>query len=256
MKAVTVRSGLVESAHEWTAVLVANDAVQRTWGEGFARMQFARSTIKPFQATISQTLGADLAPEQMAVACASHSATPAQVALVADLLETADFLVDDLRCPPSLPHGEHSRRRWLAAGRSEQRIAHNCSGKHAAFLRACRSQGWDHTTYLDPLHPLQRRVLETVGELTGERPTPVGVDGCGAPTPRLSLAGLARAFAKLSSTTEFVEAATAMARYPALTASNTRADGRLAMWWAGPVKIGAEGLIAIGRAGWGLAAKS
>ena len=47
-----------------------------------------------------------------------------------------------------------------------------------------------------------------------------------------------------------------MARYPALVAGNDRSDGRLGMWWGGPAKVGAEGLMAAGRNGIGLAVKS
>jgi L-asparaginase II len=47
-----------------------------------------------------------------------------------------------------------------------------------------------------------------------------------------------------------------MTRYPALVSGNDRADGRLGMWWGGPAKVGAEGLMATGRNGVGLAVKS
>ncbi|MEK8171988.1 asparaginase [Streptomyces sp. M19] len=70
----------------------------------------------------------------------------------------------------------------------------NCSGKHAAMLAACLANGWPLGTYLDPDHPLQRLVLRTVEEVSGERVAHTGVDGCGAPLMSLSLTGLARAF--------------------------------------------------------------
>ncbi len=39
-------------------------------------------------------------------------------------------------------------------------------------------------------------------------------------------------------------------------ASNDRADGKLAAWWDGPVKAGAQGLIGAGRHGIGIAVRS
>jgi len=57
----------------------------------------------------------------------------------------------------------------------------NCSGKHAGMLAACVTQGWDTSNYLDPEHPLQRLVAQTVSRLSDEEPSAVGIDGCGAP---------------------------------------------------------------------------
>ena len=70
----------------------------------------------------------------------------------------------------------------------------NCSGKHAAMLATCVANGWPTATYLEPDHPLQIAVRETVTELTGDEVTATGVDGCGAPLFAVTLTGLARAF--------------------------------------------------------------
>jgi L-asparaginase II len=85
---------------------------------------------------------------------------------------------------------------------------------------------------------------------------PMGIDGCGAPTLRGELTGLARAFGRLTIEPRFAAAATAMKRFPALLSSNTLNEGKFAAWWGGPVKGGAQGLIAAGRHGIGIAAKS
>ncbi|MEA3501363.1 MAG: asparaginase, partial [Actinomycetota bacterium] len=127
---------------------------------------------------------------------------------------------------------------------------------HAAMLAACAVQGWPLATYLDPHHPLQQRIVELVTDVTGIRPEPVGVDGCGAPTMRGSVRGLARAFAALSSSEHYRPAADAISRFPALVADSARPDGKLARWWGGPTKVGAEGQIGIGRHGIGIAAKA
>ena len=95
-----------------------------------------------------------------------------------------------------------------------------------------------------------------INEVTGINPDPVGIDGCGAPTFRGQLIGLARAFASLSVDPRFASVAHAMARFPAIVSSNTMNDGRFAAWWGGPVKVGAQGLVAAGRNGIGLAAKN
>jgi L-asparaginase II len=253
----TVRSGLTEAVHE--ATVVAADAAGRvlaSWGEPDLPF-FLRSAIKPFQATVALEAGADLAPEQLAVACSSHSGFPIHLAFVASILEDAGMGGDALRCPPAWPLGEGARDVLVAAGwRRPQPMFHNCSGKHAAWLNACRASGWSEHDYLDPAHPLQRRVRDAVADVTGVEPDPAGVDGCGAPTLRGTAHGLARAFARLTSDPRFAAAATAMHRYPALVADHDRGDGRLGAWWGGPVKVGAQGLIVAGRHGVGIAAKS
>lgn len=256
MQAATIRSGLVESTHPWSAVVVdASGTTLHEWGDA-DRPLYYRSSVKAFQATISQECGADLPPEHLAVACSSHSGTAAHVATVRAMLHAAGLDESSLQCPADMPLGEGPRRLLLGVGAGPRRIFHNCSGKHAGFLRACAAQGWPLETYLHPDHPLQRRVTDLLIETTGVNGTPAGVDGCGAPTLRGSIRGLARAFARLTVDPRFVAARTAMSTYPALTSGNDRPDGRFAMWWGGPAKGGAQGIMAAARNGTAIATKS
>lgn len=217
---------------------------------------FYRSAVKAFQATVTLEAGAELPTEHLALACASHSGTAAHLGIVAEMLTHAGLDEHALLCPPDLPLGAGSRHRALAAGYRRRRISHNCSGKHAGFLAACVAAGWPIDSYLDPDHPLQRRAISLLTEVTGVDGMPPGIDGCGAPTLRGTLRGLARAFATLSVDSRFDAARTAMTRYPALTSGNDRPDGRLAMWWGGPAKGGAQGLMAASRHGVAIATKS
>lgn len=256
MIAATIRTGLIESTHPWSGVVVdAAGTTLHAWGDP-DRALYYRSAVKAFQATISQECGAGLPPEHLALACASHSGTAAHVAIVRAALDGGGLDESVLLCPPDLPLGQGARARAIAAGRTERSVYHNCSGKHTGFLRACVAQGWPVATYTSPDHPLQRRVSDLLCDVTGVDGRPPGIDGCGAPTLRGSIRGLARAFACLSIDDRFAEARVAMTRYPALTSGNERPDGRLAMWWDGPVKGGAQGLIALARHGIGIAVKS
>lgn len=221
------------------------------------RPLFYRSAVKPFQATVALEAGLMLPVEHLAVASASHGGWPAHIAIVRSILGDAGLDESFLRCPPSWPLSQGANDLQVRRGiRSPKRVFHNCSGKHAAMLGACMIQGWPIETYLDPNHPLQRQIVDIVTDATGIRPEPVGVDGCGAPTLRGSVRGLARAFANLSSSERCRPAADAVSRFPALVADNARPDGKLARWWGGPVKVGAEGQIGIGRHGIGVAAKA
>jgi L-asparaginase II len=257
VRIATIRSGEVESTH--AVSIVAADAAGRilgTWGDPTIRF-FYRSAIKPFQATISREAGAVFTPEQLAVTCSSHGGYPIHRELVALTLRSAGLSPAALQCPSLWPRDAAAKDLLVAAGHPRpQPIFNNCSGKHAGWLAACVAQGWPVENYLERSHPLQQRVISLVTEVTGVAPEPIGVDGCGAPTPRGKLAGLARAFARLSTENRFAEAATAMKRFPALVSSNNLNEGRFAAWWGGPTKGGAQGLIATARHGVGFAAKS
>jgi L-asparaginase II len=127
-----------------------------------------RSSAKPIQAIPLADSYDDLEDDELAIACASHHAEPAQLAAVRKLLARAGATVDDLECGPQ-------------EGRPEGKLGHNCSGKHAGFLAACRVQGWPFTGYRLPEHPIQVRIRELLGG--GEPAT----DGCGIPTYAQSL---------------------------------------------------------------------
>jgi len=257
LRFLTVRTGLAESIHDVSAVAVDADGTELYRSGDPDLPLFYRSAVKPFQATVALEAGLSLPVEHLAVASASHGGWPVHVAIVRSILADAGLSESALQCPPSWPLSQGAKDVQVRRGiRSPKRVFHNCSGKHAAMLGACMVQGWPIETYLDPDHPLQRRIVEIVTDATGIRPEPVGIDGCGAPTLRGSVRGLARAFANLSSSERCRPAADAISRFPSLVADNSRPDGKLARWWGGPVKVGAEGQVGIGRHGIGIAAKA
>lgn len=256
MRVRVERCGLVESVHD--VAVVVRDATGRVLlaDGGTDRPSFHRSAVKPFQAAVALRSGLRLPLEHVAVAVASHGGWPVHLAVVRAMLTDAGLDENSLGCPPAWPLHPEARDLVVASGeRRPRRLYHNCSGKHAAMLRACLVAGWPLDSYLQPDHPLQRAIVDLVAELTGEDPRPVGVDGCGAPTMRGTPAGLALAFARLTSDPGLATVARAMERFPALVGDSRRGDGRLAAWWGGPVKVGAEGTLALARGGVGIAVK-
>ena len=249
MLAEEVRSGLVETVHDGAvAVVAASGELIASYGD-IDRPFYFRSIAKPFQAAVSQACGANLGREQMAVACGSHDGEPVHVAIVESILAGAGLTADDLGNPPGWPLAASAERRLAAAGATEpNRLWHNCSGKHAAMLAATVASGWDPKTYLDPSHPLQTRITESMREVAGPV-DPIGVDGCGAPVFATTARAMGGAFARLSAAPEFLQVFDAMHAFPALVSGVGNADAAIATHLDAVGKRGAAGALGIGIRG-------
>src|SRR5690606_21214093 len=101
--AVVERSGLDESFHDGSVVVTdTRGRVVAAHGD-VDRPFYVRSAAKPFQAAVSVRLGADLPPEHLAVACASHDGLPAHIAIVRRILADGGLDEGHLGCPPDRP---------------------------------------------------------------------------------------------------------------------------------------------------------
>jgi L-asparaginase II len=249
---------VAEAVHDGAVAAVdAGATVVASYGDVHRRF-LARSAVKPFQLRISEELGGELPPEYLAVASSSHGGDPVHIAIVHAILSDAGLSEDDLQCPPTWPLSAPAMQRLIAAGhRRPRRIWHNCSGKHAAMLRACAVQGWPTATYRDPDHPLQQRIAAYVAAVTGEDPRPAGVDGCGAPAFQVSTIGLARACARFAVDPALRHIWVAMHRFPALASDTTGTDAHIATWLDAAAKRGAEAALGVAvRDRMGIAAKA
>jgi L-asparaginase II len=165
---------------------------------------YVRSAAKPFQALPLVLAGGverfDLSPADLALICASHGGTPEHTARAASLLARGGFTTADLLCGTHLPMDRESARRLESGGAQPTPLHNNCSGKHAGMLLACRLLGFDPAGYVDPSHPLQRRILGLVARLCGlpAEEIGIGVDGCSAPTYHLPIEAAARGYAALA----------------------------------------------------------
>jgi L-asparaginase II len=212
------------------------------------RVVFARSCMKPLQAAVSLSLiGDELTDREVAVMSASHNGEPVHVETVAALLARGGLGFDALRCPPGWPLDQQS----MARAGEQRRELHNCSGKHAGMVLACRRSGWDLETYREPSHPLQARITEAVLRATGLEQVRTGVDGCGVVVHGMELSLMATLFARLAAPAAWADlegpvarATAAMRARPYLVAGRNRVD--TALMEATPdlvVKAGAEGLL-------------
>lgn len=273
-----IREGTTESSHLVAGVVVGSardgrHAVPGDPGEGGrsfgnpALRAFWRSSMKPFQilpvmrAGTLERLG--LGPEVLALACGSHHGMRRHVALVRSVLEAAGLGEEALACGPHRPFDPSAARRLEREGRSPGRMHNNCSGQHAALLALAAGRGWAVEGYHEPDHPLQRAIRRELSSWLGvesER-LPWGIDGCGLPTPALSLRAMARAYADFANSQEVVvrAVATAMTAHPMLVSGPTALSANIMRATAGRVlaKEGTEGVFCLASpaAGWGAAFK-
>ena len=269
--AAVTRGGLEESWHLGAVAVAAPGGALVARAGDPALRTFVRSAAKPWQA-LPLVLGGGverygLDAADLALICASHSGTPAHVARAARLLERGGFGVADLQCGAHPPLDEAAAEELRRRGEPPSALHNNCSGKHAGMLLACSLLGLSRHDYLEPVHPLQRRVLEMVGAFCGvaAREIEVGIDGCSAPTPRLSLRAAATGYAALAAPDaaglggDEARAALAVARAmtgaPEMVAGPGRFTTRLMHVTSGRVlgKEGAEGFYAAAVAGPGAA---
>ena len=216
---------------------------------------FPRSASKPLQAAGMLRAGLRLDGPLVALAAASHAGEPFHIAGVRDMLAAAGLTEDDLRCPPGLPLDDQVRHQYLRDGGRADPIHMNCSGKHAAMVATCAAAGWPTASYLQPGHPLQLRLRDTVERQSGETVTAMGMDGCGAPLFALSLTGLARAYHSMIAAAPGSaerQVADGMRAYPDWTAGTNRPESALMRAVPGLLaKGGAEGVLAFALAdGW------
>ncbi|CAM2923658.1 asparaginase [Prescottella defluvii] len=244
-----VRSGFRECVHRGSlVVLTPGGAPGLELGEVHTPI-YPRSSNKPMQAVALLRSGfVPESSEQLAIASASHEGEPEHVALVEQLLDRHGLDERQLQCPPDLPANELARAEVLASGRPPRSVYMNCSGKHAAMLAACAANDWPLETYLDPTHPLQRAVIATIADLSGEPETELGIDGCGLPIIPLSLTNLARAFSRLATAepgSDERAVADAIRAHPHLVSGTGRDDARLMPAVPGLLcKAGADGVHA------------
>jgi L-asparaginase II len=252
-----LRSGLEESVHFGDVVAVDVEGRAVAFAGDAGRRLFARSSMKPLQATVSLSVSSfDFPDPEVAVMCASHNAEAVHVEAVRSLLARAGIAESALRCPPRRPWDEEA----AALAPESLRINSDCSGKHGGMLAACVEQGWPLDSYLAAEHPYQQTVLRAVLRTAGAEAVQVGVDGCGAPVHGLELRHVATIYARLTRPERMGDlrahaerAVAAMRARPYLVAGRNRVDTAvMEVAHDVVVKAGAEGLLCAAAMGPGL----
>jgi L-asparaginase II len=195
-----VRDGFVESVHRgYLLALNADGSTNLALGNS-EQLIFPRSCVKSIQGAAMVRAGLKLEPRLLALGCSSHSGSAEHISAVREILALAKLDETALQCMLDRPLGEEERRAW--GDKTPTRISMNCSGKHAAMLLTCVTNGWPIESYLDQAHPLQVAIKAELEALSGEVITLTSTDGCGAPLFLISVLGLARAIRAITISTD------------------------------------------------------
>jgi len=261
------RGDLVESVHQVSVAVVAPTGRLVAAAGDPERMTWWRSAAKPFQAMPLVEDGAadrfGLDPEELALACASHSSEPRHLAVVERFMAKVGVAESDLACGPHPPLSPAAQRELLREDRAPTPRWSNCSGKHTGMLALARHHGWSLPGYAQAGHPVQQRILGAVSEWSGVPADRIhqSVDGCAAVCFGLPLSRMATAWARFGTSDRPAprRLRQAMLAHPFLVAGTGRSCTEFMAAWPGAVlaKIGAEGVYgaALPALGLGVALK-
>jgi L-asparaginase II len=265
MLAEVTRGEVVESAHP--GIVVVADVTERvlaTHGDA-DHVAYFRSAAKPFQAVPLVESGAadafEFGPEDLALACASHDATPAHQRGVARMLAKIGLDEDALRCGVSPPPDPQEAARITLGLKAQSQLQCECSGEHAGMLATCLHLDYPLQSYTEPDHPLQRRIREIVAQVLRlpEDDLVTGTDGCRIPTFAAPVRSFAVAYATLADPRQAPEGTgrelakplerlrQAMTAHPILVGGEETLDSDIMALSEGRIvaKLGAEGLLCL-----------
>ncbi len=247
------RGGRLESVHQGHAVVMDETGeIVASWGNP-DHVTYPRSSAKMIQALpmvesgVAERMG--LTDEQLALACASHSAAAIHTDRVLRWTRDLGFDDDAFRCGPQWPNDIPARDGLIKTDATPCRYHNNCSGKHSGFLTMVKANGWG-PEYVEIDHPLQATIKAAFEEVTEEASPGWGIDGCSAPNHAVSMRGMARAMATYAAATGSTTRGAAMVRlreammaHPELVANTDRACTHLMQAAGGQaaIKGGAEG---------------
>ena len=243
-----LREGILESSHLVEATVCDSKGRVLLVAGNCETPAFIRSALKPFQALAVTSTGTlqkyGLSDRDLAIICSSHQGNIEQARQAFNILWRADVDPDALQCP--IPQGKNNR------------LQHNCSGKHAGILAVCQNLDLPLHKYTKHSHPVQQLILDKIAELL-EIPGAelIGAqDDCGMPTYQMELKQMARLYAQLAAGTslDLERIARAMTYYPRMIGGDGAFDTELMRLSEGELvsKSGAEGIQCVGRVGQGM----
>ena len=256
------RGRIVESIHFGAAAVVNSSGHLLAWYGGPRVVTFLRSSSKPLQALPFIERGGDntfhLTSREIAIICGSHAGTDEHVAVIQGIQAKVGVQESDLLCGVHPVYHAPTAEAMKARDEVPTPNRHNCSGKHTGMLAHARMRGLPIADYVNPEHPIQQTVLETIAEMCGvpQAQIEIGIDGCSVPNFAMPLYNAALGFAKLCDprglsaerTAACHRITAAMMAHPDMVGGPGSFDTRLMEVCGGRMlsKGGAEGYLAMG----------
>lgn len=254
---VLTRGNIVESYH-YGACVITDFLGNIVFSQGDPELiTYPRSSMKPLQIlSFIENGGQDqynLTPKEIAIMCASHSGTDEHVSVIKGIHTKVGLKLENLLCGTHWPFDKETTNLMKSRGEEPNAYRHNCSGKHSGMLAYAKHLKLPLDNYLDPTHPVQQRIIETVAEMCELEPEKmlIGIDGCSAPVFGIPLINFAKAMAKFVYSKNLSQNRAAackkivqsMIRNPEMVAGNGRLDTVLMQALDGKLisKSGAEG---------------
>jgi L-asparaginase II len=256
------RGRIVESLHFGAAAVVESGGRLVAWLGDPQLVTYMRSSAKPLQALPFIERGGDqtyhLTSREVAVICSSHDGMDEHVEVVKGIQAKAGIRESDLLCGTHRPFHSLTQESMLKAGEQPTQNRNNCSGKHTGMLAHARMRGLPISDYVNPEHPIQKTILDTISEMCSLplEKIEIGIDGCSAPNFAMPLYNAALGFARLcdprgmgadraSASRRIVSS---MMANPLMVGGPGRFDTRLMEVCSGRMvaKEGAEGFLCIG----------
>lgn len=223
---------------------------------------FLRSTAKPFQVLpLIESSGHEkfnLTLQEISIICASHSGTDQHVSVVKGIQSKIGLTEADLKCGIHPPIHKPTALELSERGSEPSPIHNNCSGKHTGMLALARLLNIPTNDYINPDHPVQKLIQQTISEVCAIDPQEIslGTDGCSVPTFAVPLQNAALAYARLCDPSGFPTRrasgcrtiTSAMLAHPEMVAGPGRFDTHLMQVAKGRIlaKGGSEGYQGMG----------
>lgn len=199
------RGPLVESRHNVMAVVIDEHGRIANFFGNTDYLVYPRSSIKMLQAIPFVESGAlekfGLGDKELALACSSHKGERQHLEVAAQWMNKLKIVDSAFSCGLSWPGDEATQFDMIRNRVPQQRVCHNCSGKHLGMISTSLALGEKFEGYHKWDHPVQVRLRTLMTELTkiDHEKTPSGIDGCGIPTYAIPLDRLAMAMGHLIS---------------------------------------------------------
>lgn len=254
MKILVLRKNYLESQHlvSWIAMNFSGEAVGSS-GD-LQQKIFPRSAIKMIQVLPflrkKFEVKQNISEKELACACASHAGEPQHIEVVGSWLQRLNLNENSLHCGAQPPFNESALHQMIRENKKPTRLHNNCSGKHTAMLEFSLMLNAPVSSYASIDHPVQKEIQQLISEMSEEKITEWGIDGCGIPAWRMSLLGFAKMmalFGKRSLVEGSIEENVfkAFTKFPELTSGKEEFCAQAMKQFPEKllIKVGAEGIM-------------